>query len=242
VRDGMRCRLPPDGTASPDVSGKTIRSGERPLLAPPPVPCHASAVDLRAVRAQTGRPSRHAARSRGRRAAVVAALIFLLLPAGAGAHVQLTPDHVAPGTFTLFTVLSPNESAQPLTGLQLTIPQGLLIDSVADTPGFTTRVIEDPQHRIAGLSWQGGSVAPAHLALFSFSGTPRATGLLQLTGIQRFADGSTQLWHSPTVTAAAPGAKRDSLTLGLAAAALVLALLLAGALVALFARGRRAAT
>jgi len=199
-------------------------------------------VDLRAVRAQTGRPSRYAARARGRRAAVVAALAFLVLPAGAGAHVQLTPDRVAPGAFTLFTVLSPNESAQPLTGLQLTIPEGLLIDSVADTPGFTTRVIEDPQHRIAGLSWQGGRVAPARLALFSFSGTARTKGLLQLTGIQRFADGSTRLWHSPTVTVAAPGSTRDSLTLGLAAAALALALVLACAVVVLLARGRRAAT
>jgi len=98
------------------------------------------------------------------------------------------------------------------------------------------------RHRIAGLSWQGGRVAPARLALFSFSGSARTKGLLELTGIQRFADGSTQLWHSPTVTVAAAGAKRDSLTLGLAAAALALALVLAGALVVVLARGRRAAT
>ena len=174
---------------------------------------------------------------------LVALAVGLALPATADAHVQLTPDKVAPGAFTLFTVLSPNESVQPLTGLQLTIPEGMLIDSAADTPGFTTKVVEDPQHRVAGLSWQGGSVGSGRLALFHFSGTPRGSGVLELTGIQRFADGSTQLWHSPVVDVADDsGSSRDSLTLGLAVAALLLALLLGGgALLVALTRGRTVA-
>ena len=140
-------------------------------------------------------------------------------------------------------MLSPNESTQPLTGLELTIPQGLLIDSAADTPGFTTRVVEDQQHRVAGLSWQGGRVAPARLALFHFSGAASSTGVLQLTGIQRFADGSTKLWRTPVLNVASAGTKRDSLTLGLAIAAFALALLLGGgALVLVLVRGRKAAS
>jgi uncharacterized protein YcnI len=175
----------------------------------------------------------------GRYAALLAALIALGLPAAAAAHVELSPDRITPGSFTLFTVLSPNERAQPLTGLQLTIPDSLLVDSVADTPGFTTKIAEDEQHRIAGLSWQGGAVAAGHLALFRFSATPRTTGLLRLTGIQHFADGSTQLWHSPQVDVAGAGSKRDSLTLGLAVAAIALALLLGGGALALvLGRGR----
>jgi uncharacterized protein YcnI len=171
-------------------------------------------VELRTVRAYT--------------AVLLAATVALSVPAAAVAHVQLSPDRVAPGSFTLFTVLSPNESAQPLTGLQLTIPEELLVDSVADTPGFTTKVVEDAQHRVAGLSWEGGKVAPARLALFRFSGTPTADGVLELTGIQHFADGSTQLWHSPQITVAAAGSSsRDSLTLAVAIAALAVSLGLA---------------
>jgi hypothetical protein len=129
-----------------------------------------------------------------------------------------------------------------LTGLQLTIPPGLLVNSVADTPGFTSRVVQDQSHRIAGLSWQSGSVPPTRLALFHFSGLTTGTGVLQLTGIQHFADGSSRLWRSPTITVADPPAtKRDSLTLGVAAAALVLAVLVGGALGYLVARGRRVA-
>jgi hypothetical protein len=184
----------------------------------------------------------NAARTRGGSAALVAALVCLVVPAGAAAHVQLSPDHVTPGAFTLFTVLSPNENSQSLTGLQLTIPPGLLVNSVADTPGFTSRVVQDQSHRIAGLSWQSGSVPPTRLALFHFSGLTTGTGVLQLTGIQHFADGSSRLWRSPTITVAdAPATKRDSLTLGVAAAALVLAVLVGGALGYLVARGRRVA-
>jgi hypothetical protein len=195
-------------------------------------------VKLRAVRAQTGRPLRNGPLAW----AVLLALVgSVVLPAAAAAHVELTPDRVAPSEFTLFTVLSPNESVQPLTGLQLVIPEGLQVDSVADTPGFKSRILEDQQHRIAGLSWQGGNVAPARLALFRFSGVAGAPGTLALTGIQHFADGSTRVWHSPVLTVAGEASSRDTLTLGLAVAALALALLLGIALVAVLARGRRAA-
>ena len=175
-----------------------------------------------------------------KRIALVAALMVLALPAGAAAHVQLMPNHVAPGSFTLLTVLSPNENPhQPLTGLRLDIPEGLGIDSVADTPGFTTKIVVDQRHRISALSWQGGKVAPARLALFQFSAFAFAKGTLQLTGIQSFADGSLRTWRSPVLTVASAGSGRDTLTLGLAGAALALALVLALVLAAVFLQGRR---
>ena|SRR5471032_2665434 len=174
------------------------------------------------------------------RITLVAALTVLALPAGAAAHVQLTPNQVAPGSFTLLTVLSPNESAQPLTGLRLLIPEGLQINAAADTPGFTTKILEDQRHRIAGISWQGGRVAPARLALFRFSGLVGAKGTLHLTGIQSFADGSTTTWRTPVLTVAAVGSGRDTLTLGLAGAGLALALVVALGLALVLTRKQRA--
>ena len=50
------------------------------------------------------------------RALALAAAVLLVFPAAASAHVEMSPDRVDPGSFTLFTVLSPNESEQPLTG------------------------------------------------------------------------------------------------------------------------------
>lgn len=174
------------------------------------------------------------------RLALVAALTFLALPAAAAAHVELTPNQVAPGSFTLLTVLSPNENPhQPLTGLRLVIPEGLGIDAVADTPGFTSRMVEDQRHRVSALSWQGGSVAPGKLALFQFSAAVGAKSTLHLTAIQSFADGSTRTWRTPVLRVVAESSGRDALTLGLAGAALAIALAVALAFAVVFARGRR---
>jgi uncharacterized protein YcnI len=175
-----------------------------------------------------------------KRMALVAAFTSLALPGSAAAHVELTPGQIAPGSFTLFTVLSPNESEkQALTGLRLLIPEGLGIDAVADTPGFTSQFVADRRHRISALNWQGGRVAPGKLALFRFSGAAPAKGTLRLTGIQRFADGSTKTWRTPVLTVADERSGRDALTLGLAGAALALVLVLALLSAVVLARGRR---
>jgi uncharacterized protein YcnI len=145
---------------------------------------------------------------------VVAAL--LAVPATAQAHVELTPDTVAPGGFGLFTVMSPNESTQPLTGLRLTIPPELTIEGPAPATGFTTEAIEDQSGRVATISWQGGNVAPGQLALFQFGGSVPADheGTITLTALQTFADGSQKLWKNTAVihvTGASASSSEDTL-------------------------------
>ena len=160
------------------------------------------------------------------RALALAAAVLLVLPAAASAHVEMSPDRVDPGSFTLFTVLSPDESEQPLTGLRLTIPSGMEVDGAAATPGFTTQLVRDQSHRIVAISWQGGSVAPDDLGLFRFSasvGSDETT--LHLVGVQTFADGTTKVWKTPVVEVAKESSSSgsDTGTKGLAAAALGLA-------------------
>ena len=54
--------------------------------------------------------------------AVAAAFLGGLGRGGARAHVLIRPQHAPTGTLVLFTVLSPDEKAVPLTGLRLSIP------------------------------------------------------------------------------------------------------------------------
>jgi len=127
-------------------------------------------------------------------AATVAAAVTA---ASASAHVELTPDHAPPSTLELFTVLSPDESTQPLTGLRLTIPPSLVVDSIADTPGYRAEIVRDQSHRPVALSWQGGRTLPDHAALFRFAArTPAKEGAVTLVGVQTFADGSIRTWHT----------------------------------------------
>ncbi len=160
------------------------------------------------------------------RALPIALVTLLAVPATAQAHVQLTPDTVAPGDSALFTVKSPNESSdQALTGVRLTIPASLVVEGAADTAGFTTQVVRDQTKRVATLSWQGGSVQPGGLALFQFAASvPDTTGEVRLTATQTFADGSTKLWTSPIVEVAAPPSAGGSDTTARLLAAFALAL------------------
>jgi MYXO-CTERM domain-containing protein len=160
------------------------------------------------------------------RVLALAAAVLLVFPAAASAHVEMSPDRVDPGSFTLFTVLSPNESEQPLSALRLTIPSGMEVDGAAATPGFTTQLVRDQSHRIVAISWQGGSVAPDDLALFRFSASVGADETtLHLVGVQTFADGTTKVWKTPVVGVAKESSSSgsDTGTKGLAAAALGLA-------------------
>jgi len=172
------------------------------------------------------------------RALALAAVALLAFPAAASAHVEMSPDRVDPGSFTLYTVLSPDESEQPLTGLRLTVPDGMEVDGAAATSGFTTQLVRDQSHRVVAISWQGGSVAAGDLALFRFSasvGSSETT--LHLVGLQTFADGSTKVWKTPVVEVAkeSAGSSSDTTGRGLSAAALGLA---AAALAVSFRRRR----
>ena len=159
-------------------------------------------------------------------ALALAAIAALAFPASAAAHVLLSPNTVAPHSFMLYTVLSPNERDSPLTGLSLTIPESLEVDAVADTPGFTESELTDQSHRIVGLRWSGGRVAPGKLALFHFTGSVGDAGTIHLTGLQTFANGTTEVWRTPQIVvgaAAGSGSGSDTLARALSAVAVVLA-------------------
>jgi uncharacterized protein YcnI len=160
------------------------------------------------------------------RALALAAAALLAFPAAASAHVEMSPDRVDPGSFTLYTVLSPNESEQALTGLRLTVPDGMEVDGAASTPGFSTQLVRDQSHRIVAISWQGGSIAPEDLALFRFSASVGSSDTtLHLVGVQTFADGTTKVWKTPVVEVAkeSVGSSGDTAGRGLSVAALGLA-------------------
>ena len=156
--------------------------------------------------------------------------VALAFPAMASAHVEFSPESVQPGSFTLYDELSPNESQSQLTGVRITLPAGLEVDSIAETPGFTSEIVHDQANRAIGLSWQGGSIDAGHMAVLRFSASvPDTSGTLTATAIQSFADGSTKTWH-PTVEVA------DTSTGGsdtIARALGVLALMLAAAAIAI---------
>ena len=161
----------------------------------------------------------------GLAAACAALAVFA---ATASAHVLIRPDRAPPHTLELFTVLSPDERSVALTGLRLSIPEALVVSSIADTPGYTAEIVRDQNFRPVALSWQGGHTPPAHVALFHFVAlTPAHAGAVTLTGVQTFADGSTRIWRSARLVVAdaaggTPGGDDDRAILAAAVAGALL--------------------
>jgi uncharacterized protein YcnI len=162
----------------------------------------------------------------------------------ADAHVLIRPDRAPTETLTLFTVLSPDEKAVPLTALRVTIPPGLVVSSVADTPGYRTQIVHDQSFRVAAIAWTGGDTAPTHLALFHFAAlTPSRPTTVRLSGLQTFGDGSTKLWPHVHIEIAstAPPASSDTASPAEVILALVFAtaaLVAAGTAILIATRGR----
>lgn len=140
--------------------------------------------------------------------------------APASAHVLVVPDRVAPGAFTLFTVISPDEKTTPLTGLTLSIPPGLVVSAVQPAPGFRTQIVRDQTLRTIGLRWSGGRIPPGQMAVFQFTALPPSRDTtIAIPAVQTFADGSTQVWRSAAITVAAPTSSGGSSTIAVVALA-----------------------
>jgi uncharacterized protein YcnI len=166
------------------------------------------------------------------------AVLMLAFPASAFAHVEITPDTIAPGGAGLFTITAPVEGEQPMTGLLLTIPSELAIEGMVPAPGFTGKVVRDQSGRATGLSWQGGSIPADQVGTFQFSGSvPDSVGDLRMVAVQTFADGTTKTWKDTAVIhvgdESSSTSSSDDVSRGIAAVALVLAI--AGLAVALLA-------
>ncbi len=134
-------------------------------------------------------------------AVALAAALLLALPSAASAHVFVFPNRVTPGTFTLFSVISPDEKTSPLTGLTLNIPPDLIVSAVEPAAGFRTQIVRDQTLRVIGLRWTGGHIPPGQMAVFQFTALPPSgDARITIPAVQTFADGSTEVWHSASLT------------------------------------------
>ena len=127
-------------------------------------------------------------------------LVALAFPASALAHVEITPDTIAPGGAGLFTITAPVEEEAADDRPAVTVPPQLAIEGIAPAPGFAGEIVRDQTGRATALSWQGGSIPADQIGLFQFSGSvPDSVGDLRMVAVQTFADGSTKTWKDTAV-------------------------------------------
>jgi uncharacterized protein YcnI len=132
----------------------------------------------------------------GRRVSVVLAtgVVFLAGAGAASAHVQVSPTVAAPGDSVKFTVLVPGETGQETTKVELQVPEGVLVFSFGESPGWKREVVEAADASVGSIVWTGRLAADG-FAEFSFlAATPEQPGVLKWNAVQTYADGEVVRW------------------------------------------------
>jgi uncharacterized protein YcnI len=140
-------------------------------------------------------------------------VLSLAVPLAASAHVTISPDAVAPGSYALVTLRVPNESDTATTNrVEVFLPTNTPFASVRYVPvaGWTAELVREtlPEPVIVGESeiteavtsvvWTaqpGSEIATGELQLFPLSvGPVPDTGSILLPADQGYSDGTTVSW------------------------------------------------
>ncbi len=157
----------------------------------------------------------------------VAVLAPLAAAAPAWAHAAISPPVAQTGVLQQFTLAVPTEKdTATTTEIELTVPEGVAIDSFEPEPGWKRTVDASGSGESAVIhtvTWTGGSVPSEEDAVFRFQAELTSGSQdYVFTVRQTYSDGSVVNWDgtgedpAPTVKGASLGGG-SGLTLGIAA-------------------------
>jgi uncharacterized protein YcnI len=151
------------------------------------------------------------------------ALLAVAVPLSASAHVTVSPNTAAAGSYALLTIKVPNESATAVTNkVEIDIPADTPFSSVSYVPvaGWTvdtvTETLPKPVKITGGeitkavtkVTWTaqpGSEIAAGQLQLFPLSvGAVPDTGKIVLKAVQSYSDGTVVNWTETTENAEHP--------------------------------------
>jgi uncharacterized protein YcnI len=128
------------------------------------------------------------------RTILVVGAFGLVAPAGLGAHVSIWPRESALGATEKYTVRVPTEGKVATTSVDLEVPDGVVVETIAVPAGWTYKVTRKDD-RIVAITW-AMNIKPGEFAEFAFvARNPRgAQAQIVWTLRQHFADGTVSDW------------------------------------------------
>lgn len=135
------------------------------------------------------------------------AILALLVPATAYAHVSVTPREAKVGAEETYIVGVPTEKAVATTTVELEVPEGVTVTKVGDVEGAKHEE-KRTGDRITMITWTR-EIKPRESAQVTFTARNPATGEKIVWKIhQRYADGTVSDWTPATTVAAAADAAK----------------------------------
>ena len=143
--------------------------------------------------------ARHGARAAA--AGLVLAAVLVWAPA-AFAHASISPPVAKTGVLQQFTLAVPTEKENATTTrIELSVPDGVAIDSFEPEPGWTRRVSQTGSGESATIervTWTGGKVPTDDDAVFRFQATLTGGSRDYVFEVrQTYSDGTVVDWNGP---------------------------------------------
>jgi uncharacterized protein YcnI len=121
------------------------------------------------------------------------ALTALVVPAGAWAHVSITPRESRQGATERYTVRIPTEGKVATIAAELDVPEGVIVETLQAPMGWKHE-IKQKDDRIVAITWLA-NVKPGEFIEVGFvARNPRQGSQIVWTLRQRFADGTVTDW------------------------------------------------
>ena len=131
-------------------------------------------------------------------AACAAAALTLAFAGAASAHAILSPPVAQANVSQQFTLSVPTEKeGATTTEVELTVPDGLSIDSFEPTPGWkrSEQASGSGEERVINtVKWSGGKVPTGEDAVFRFNGSLAAAKTYSVTVRQTYSNGKVIDW------------------------------------------------
>lgn len=129
---------------------------------------------------------------------LIAGLLAVLLAPVVQAHVSVWPRESSAGATEKYVVRVPTEGKVTTTSVELEVPEGVVIETLAAPAGWKYDV-KRRDDRIVAITWQM-DIKPGEFVEFAFiARNPRDKKQIVWTLRQRFADGSvTDMTNGPT--------------------------------------------
>lgn len=126
-----------------------------------------------------------------------AVLFFILFAGNASAHVTVSPNSSAPGSWETYSIKIPSEKDLPTTKVALKVPEGFDFKQYRPVPDWKVELTKDESGQITTVTWSAekDGIGPGEFQQFEFVGkNPDSEADLAWDAFQYYSDGSIVEW------------------------------------------------
>lgn len=126
-----------------------------------------------------------------------AVLFFILFTGNTSAHVTVSPNSSAPGSWETYSIKIPSEKDLPTTKVALKVPGGFDFKQYRPVPDWKVELTKDESSKITTVIWSAekDGIGPGEFQQFEFVGkNPDNEADLAWDAFQYYSDGSIVEW------------------------------------------------